>query len=390
MQQVEFNPALFGQALVSGRVNIIKDFSQRRGGVYDSDSGLWESSYDRLQVLLCELNGFPFILRTFLYNESGAFQKEIMKLDAAYTKYNALSDNFMKYYGKYLCFHRDGINRSIRKGLRENLNNSLYCRATGATSFKNTLLFFQYLDTDMTLLEAIHSNALTPAELYKIFYRAAFLLIEAYRRHGFIHGDLNLRNVLIKDKKEAYFVDFDDSSIGVDNEDKFIDDLFMFRDRISALLSTAEREVLEQSFSRLDLRAMADWNEIMPGLILGGIDAAKSLRSSVSTMICMCPEGRPRPGTKDEHLPMDPSFSDAENKDKQEKAIQLLLASYTGDSTQPVMVYCFEGVSRSASVVVGFVARYKGISIEDALALVKSKRPKVNINKRYYDLLFSQ
>lgn len=43
-------------------------------------------------------------------------------------------------------------------------------------------------------------------------------------------------------------------------------------------------------------------------------------------------------------------------------------------------VHCFVGMSRSAAVVVGYLMKFKGLSLEKALTFVKRKRPCVDIN----------
>lgn len=45
-----------------------------------------------------------------------------------------------------------------------------------------------------------------------------------------------------------------------------------------------------------------------------------------------------------------------------------------------VLVHCFAGVSRSASVVIAYLMRYRGMGVNDALWFVRGKRPWVNPN----------
>eukprot|EP01017_Pseudomicrothorax_dubius_P021853 TRINITY_DN2350_c0_g1_i2.p1 TRINITY_DN2350_c0_g1~~TRINITY_DN2350_c0_g1_i2.p1 ORF type:complete len:206 (-),score=20.38 TRINITY_DN2350_c0_g1_i2:204-821(-) len=45
-----------------------------------------------------------------------------------------------------------------------------------------------------------------------------------------------------------------------------------------------------------------------------------------------------------------------------------------------VLVHCMAGVSRSAAIVVAFVIYSKGLSFEDAIALVRSKRSQIHPN----------
>lgn len=52
-----------------------------------------------------------------------------------------------------------------------------------------------------------------------------------------------------------------------------------------------------------------------------------------------------------------------------------------------VLVHCIEGVSRSAAVVLSYLINHLNMDKEAALKLLQSKRPQVNINPRYLDMI---
>ena len=52
-----------------------------------------------------------------------------------------------------------------------------------------------------------------------------------------------------------------------------------------------------------------------------------------------------------------------------------------------VLVHCMQGVSRSTTVVLAYLMRHQGMRLEEALALAKEKRPRVQPNQGFLDQL---
>lgn len=52
-----------------------------------------------------------------------------------------------------------------------------------------------------------------------------------------------------------------------------------------------------------------------------------------------------------------------------------------------VLCFCQKGRSRSATIVAGYLIRYRGMTTDEALTFIKSKRTQVNPNKGYIDQL---
>ncbi len=48
-----------------------------------------------------------------------------------------------------------------------------------------------------------------------------------------------------------------------------------------------------------------------------------------------------------------------------------------------VIVHCYAGVSRSASTVIAYLIKYKGMSLEEAYKFVKKRRPIIDPNKGF-------
>jgi len=49
-----------------------------------------------------------------------------------------------------------------------------------------------------------------------------------------------------------------------------------------------------------------------------------------------------------------------------------------------ILIHCFMGSSRSATLVIAYLAKYHNLSIDEALAYCKKKRDLVNINTTFY------
>lgn len=54
-----------------------------------------------------------------------------------------------------------------------------------------------------------------------------------------------------------------------------------------------------------------------------------------------------------------------------------------------VLVHCNAGVSRSSSIVIGYLMQREGLSFEDAYSQVKLARPSVHPNPGFYQQLQS-
>ena len=61
-----------------------------------------------------------------------------------------------------------------------------------------------------------------------------------------------------------------------------------------------------------------------------------------------------------------------------EEAFEIITSVLSGGGT--LLVHCFAGVSRSASIIISYIMKKRGYSFEQALQYVKERRPVVNPN----------
>lgn len=54
-----------------------------------------------------------------------------------------------------------------------------------------------------------------------------------------------------------------------------------------------------------------------------------------------------------------------------------------------ILVHCFMGASRSASIIISYLLHEKKIRVDDALEFLKNKRPCINLSKKIYNELKS-
>ena len=70
-------------------------------------------------------------------------------------------------------------------------------------------------------------------------------------------------------------------------------------------------------------------------------------------------------------------------------ALKFLNETKKEKPNQNVLVYCYMGSSRSASIILAYLIKYYRLTLDDALKLLKEKRPVVNINVDFWkDLEF--
>lgn len=59
----------------------------------------------------------------------------------------------------------------------------------------------------------------------------------------------------------------------------------------------------------------------------------------------------------------------------------------TENPNKKILVHCFMGSSRSASIVISYLMKYKKWSLRDSLNYITNKRPVVNLNIDFYNQL---
>ena len=64
------------------------------------------------------------------------------------------------------------------------------------------------------------------------------------------------------------------------------------------------------------------------------------------------------------------------------------MAEYISDNpTKNILVHCFMGSSRSATIIIAYLIKHHNYSLNDAMVYVKEKRMVVNLNKDFYTQL---
>jgi serine/threonine protein kinase len=211
-----FVVANFRQLLKSGEIVIIKDYSNTRSNV--DEYGRYYPEYDRFQVLLCRYRTVKFVIKALLYQETSTHTNYLDTLDAKYRQFNELDQRFMKYYGRFVCSHQK-IVPNANLGLFNIISTAAYC-SEYKTMYHNTIMFFEYKEHDTTLLEFCRYNVFNIRRITDVFARIVDAMVAMFKIHGFVHGDLNLRNILISGD-EVSFIDFDDSSLNQPLDDLF-------------------------------------------------------------------------------------------------------------------------------------------------------------------------
>ena len=65
-------------------------------------------------------------------------------------------------------------------------------------------------------------------------------------------------------------------------------------------------------------------------------------------------------------------------------ALKFLIETKKKKPNQNILVHCYMGSSRSASIILAYLIKYYHLTLEDALKLLKEKRPVVNINVDFW------
>lgn len=119
-------------------------------------------------------------------------------------------------------------------------------------------------------------------------------------------------------------------------------------------------------------------NEILSGLWLGNISDAKNLEFINSLDIVInCSKDIPflSKTTKNIRIPIDDNLEEKEIKNLSKflpKITSFIHSSLKNNKN--ILVHCYAGKQRSASVIVAYLIRYLNISLEKAILLVRTKR----------------
>jgi protein-tyrosine phosphatase len=118
------------------------------------------------------------------------------------------------------------------------------------------------------------------------------------------------------------------------------------------------------------------YNEIISNLYLGDIQDAQDFRENFPNAVIICvlenrPENEP---FKAYHIPIitESGHVHTEQLDHISFFIEALL-----DKHEKVLIHCAAGLERSPLTIAYFLKYSKGISLEEAYAMVKNERPQI-------------
>jgi protein tyrosine phosphatase len=69
------------------------------------------------------------------------------------------------------------------------------------------------------------------------------------------------------------------------------------------------------------------------------------------------------------------------------KTIDIMHSFITNNPTKNILVHCFMGSSRSATIIIAYLIKYNEFRLRDALNYLKQKRNVVNLNIDFFDQL---
>lgn len=126
--------------------------------------------------------------------------------------------------------------------------------------------------------------------------------------------------------------------------------------------------------------------EILPNLWLGNLQSALSyefIQGHCITCVINCTEDCPfidLPGLKKIRVPLRDTGSTQAMKnmylllDRSATAIYRLLPKFR------ILIHCYAGRQRSVSIILAFLMKYAGFSLQEALDTLRSKKPQIGIN----------
>ena len=119
------------------------------------------------------------------------------------------------------------------------------------------------------------------------------------------------------------------------------------------------------------------YNQILPNLFLGDLqDALDFDKAYPNGMIIVVLEQRPpNEPFRSIHYPILSSSSHVHSKqlDRLNKIIDSIISSNI-----PLLVHCAAGIERSPLVIVYYLVKTKGLTLEDAYTFVKKIRPQIS------------
>ncbi|KAJ0059477.1 hypothetical protein NL108_018504, partial [Boleophthalmus pectinirostris] len=128
-------------------------------------------------------------------------------------------------------------------------------------------------------------------------------------------------------------------------------------------------------------------SQILPSLFLSGADGAQNAalvsRTGITLIVnvTLCHSSPPPPGVEVLRVPVSdlPSAPLHRHFDRVAERIH-------GNSGK-TLVHCAAGMSRSPALVMAYLMRFRGVSLRQAHALVRERRPLIRLNRGFWQQL---
>ena len=270
---------------------LVADYSQSLGFCLNNITKNYRSDCDIFQTMLVNNinDNTTYILKSRIFPRYNKGYKDLI------TKYNIINNlninYFMKFAGFYNC-HSDLTNLIYKKGLKTILNhtkkNNLKSKLCASNKHYNanklTIFYFKFIPNTITIKEYINTSSnydTTYSNLIIIFRIVTDILFQAYNMNGFIHNDLNLRNILLNNTRHNYIdinkqtipsiytpfiIDFDDSYFN-GSLSQFIDGINTFKNNIIIMLLSKYINNSNNRYSATQIKMNADFDNSIKDIL---------------------------------------------------------------------------------------------------------------------------
>ena len=192
------------------KIKVLKDLSQ--GLAECTDNGLYLESCTKFQTVCIEVERIKFLVKSRVFPTSACFDHSNLLSKLQLINQMHLS-GFMKFYGSIKC-STNLPPHEIKKGLKTILTNLQFCSHACPAASCTCIYFYEFIENSDTMRNQL--NQLNPDSLVQICKALFEMLRIAQDKIGFVHNDLNLRNVLITQSLQPFLVDFDDCKVNID------------------------------------------------------------------------------------------------------------------------------------------------------------------------------
>ena len=164
----------------------------------------------------------------------------------------------------------------------------------------------------------------------------------------------------------------------------------LIKDHIKRISST-DRVDKNPSFWQLFIAYFRHPIEISPGLFIGNVVNASNWEQlqqyQISTIYNVSAELKCyfENDIEYRHYPIYDIKGQALNQDEFTSLVDQIHSDL--EEGKHILVHCHHGRSRSATLIMGYLVKYRGMSVEQSYKMMKQKKPIVNLNTDFYKQL---